>query len=127
MGDTTVISFAGSQLAARPAPGRLAGALPVSAISDTELAAMLEAPAKRRSRIWELAPSLHCSIIGTCLSTRDLRQIVGKSAGRDVADLDDHAIHGEGVRLAGRHDDGGRLVQKALDKRHHAALIRFAG
>jgi len=120
-----VISLLGSPLHRPPALGRLGDAPVVSAMSDDELAAMLAAPAKRRSRIWELSPSLHCSIIGTCLATRELRQIVGRMSGRDVGELDEHEVHGEGVRLAGRHDDGGKLLQKALDKRHHAALARF--
>ena len=120
-----MISLLRSPLHRPPALGRLGDAPAVSAVSDDELAAMLAAPAKRRSRIWELSPSLHCSIIGTCLATRELRQIVGRMTGRDVAELDEHEVHGEGVRLAGRHDDGGKLLQKALDKRHHAALARF--
>ncbi len=28
----------------------------------------------RRCRIWDIAPALHCSIIGTCLSAAELRQ-----------------------------------------------------
>lgn len=121
-----MISLLGSPLHRPPARGRLADAPAVSAVSDDELAAMLAAPAKRRSRIWELSPSLHCSIIGTCLATRELRQIVGRMTARDVSEIDEHEVHGEGVRLAGRHDDGGKQLQKALDKRHHAALARFA-
>jgi hypothetical protein len=121
-----VISLLGSPSHRATAPGRLTIAPAQSAVSDAELAAMLAAPAKRRSRIWDLSPSLHCSIVGTCLTTRELRQIVGRMTGRDLAELDEHEIHGEGVRLAGRHDDGGKLLQKALDKRHHAALNRFA-
>ncbi len=118
-----MISFLGSPLAR---PGRLADVPLVPTVSDDELAAMLSAPAKRRSRIWDLSPTLHCSIVGTCLTTRELRQIAGRMTGRDLADLSEHEVHGEGVRLAGRHDDGGKLLQKALDKRHHAALNRFA-
>ena len=121
-----MISLLGSPSLRPSAPSRLSVAPATSAVSDDELAAMLTAPAKRRSRIWELAPNLHCSIIGTCLTTRELRQIVGRMTGRDVAALDEHEVHGDGVRLAGRHDDGGKLLQKALDKRHHAALNRFA-
>ena len=120
-----MISLPGSPLHRPPTPGRLGDAPAVSAVGDDELAAMLAAPARRRSRIWELSPSLHCSIIGTCLATRELRHLVGRTTGRDVGELDEHEIHGEAVRLAGRHDDGGKLLQKALDKRHHAALARF--
>jgi hypothetical protein len=125
-GDRAVISLFGSPSLRPAAPGRLTVAPVASAVSDDELAAMLAAPAKRRSRIWELSPSLHCSIVGTCLTTRELRQIVGRTTGHDVTELDEHEIHGDGVRLAGRHDDGGKQLQKALDKRHHAALNRFA-
>lgn len=121
-----MISLLGSPSLRSPTPGRLKVAPANPAVSDDELAAMLTAPAKRRSRIWELSPSLHCSIVGTCLTTRELRQIVGRTTGRDVAELDEHDVHGDGVRLAGRHDDGGKLLQKALDKRHQAALNRFA-
>ena len=35
------------------------------------------APAQRR-RIWELAGPLHCSIIGTCLSSDELRRLLRK-------------------------------------------------
>src|SRR5579862_8854147 len=125
VGRQGVISILGSPLARQRTPGRLADAPLAPTISDDELAAMLSAPAKRRSRIWDLSPTLHCSIVGTCLTTRELRQIAGRVTNRDLADLSEHEIHGEGVRLAGRHDDGGKLLQKALDKRHHAALNRF--
>jgi hypothetical protein len=106
-------------------PGKLAGH-PLGGPSDAELTAMLEAPARKRTRLADLSPTLHCSIIGTCLSTGELRQIVGKTKGHDLAHLGDHDIHGEGVRLAGRTDNAGKLVQKALDKRHQAAINRFA-
>ena len=32
----------------------------------------------RRTKIWEFNTNLHCSIIGTCLSTRELRQVLKK-------------------------------------------------
>src|SRR5262245_2429742 len=32
----------------------------------------------RRTRLWEFDRSLHCSIIGTCLSTAELRSILTK-------------------------------------------------
>jgi hypothetical protein len=108
------------------APGKLSAHPPGAGPSDAELAAMLEAPGRRRTRLADLSPTLHCSIIGTCLSTGELRQIVAKTKGRDLGDLGDHDIHGEGVRLAGRSDNAGKLVQKALDKRHQAAINRFA-
>src|SRR5262245_1803387 len=56
----------------------------------------------RRTRIWELGGSLHCSIIGTCLTTSELRHILAKLKvdGADAAS--DHELHAMGVVLAGR-------------------------
>lgn len=110
----------------RPEAGRLSAAPFGSTLTDAELAAMLELPARKRARLSELSPGLHCSIIGTCLSTGELRQIMGKVLGRDLKELNDHEVHTEGVRQAGRADHGGKLLQKALDKRHQPAINRFA-
>ncbi|HEV2676119.1 MAG TPA: DUF2325 domain-containing protein [Aliidongia sp.] len=109
-----------------PFPGRLSDLPFRRPISDAALTEMLEAPARKRSRLWELSATLHCSIIGTCLSTAELRQILAKVRGSDLRELTEHEIHGEGVRLAGRHDGAGKLLHKALDKRHQATLNRFA-
>ncbi len=35
---------------------------------------------KPRDRIWELADTLHCSIVGTCLTNAEARAILAKSA-----------------------------------------------
>jgi len=109
-----------------PLPGRI-GDLPFQRpLSENALAQLLEVPARKRSRLADLSASLHCSIVGTCLSTAELRQIVLKARGADLRHLSDHEIHGEGVLLAGRHDGAGKLLNKALDKRHQATLNRFA-
>ena len=78
-----------------------------------------------RTRIWEFGVNLHCSIIGTCLSTAELRHIVTK-ADPTAAGASDHEMHMRGVALASRRDGGARLLQKALDRKHHAAIARFA-
>src|SRR6202035_775118 len=86
-----------------------------------------DAPARTvgRTRIWEFGVNLHCSIIGTCLSTVELRPIVTKTdAGAAAAS--DHDLHMRGVALAARRESGARLLQKALDRKHHAAIARFA-
>src|ERR1700728_3389461 len=69
----------------------------------------------RRTKIWEFNVNLHCSIIGTCLSTGELRQIL-KKLGLAVPDSTDHELHGAAVSLAGRHDKGAKLLHKALDE-----------
>jgi hypothetical protein len=79
----------------------------------------------RRTRIWEFGVNLHCSIIGTCLTTAELRHIVEKlDPGMGAAS--EHDLHMRGVLLAGRRSDGAKFLQKALDRRHHVAVARFA-
>jgi len=81
--------------------------------------------APRRTKIWEFSTHLHCSIIGTCLSTAELRHVLRKF-GLASQDSTDHELHGVGVTLAGRHDDAGRHLHKALDHRHKLAVSQFA-
>ncbi len=84
------------------------------------------APASRRTRIWEFSVNLHCSIIGTCLTTAELRHIVEKVRTGPTAIASDHDLHMCGVMLAGRRETGAKFLQKALDRRHRAAIARFA-
>jgi Uncharacterized protein conserved in bacteria (DUF2325) len=78
----------------------------------------------RRTKIWEFSTNLHCSIIGTCLSPGELRQIL-KKLGLAPPDSTDHDLHGTAVALAGRHDTGAKLLGKALDQRHKLAVSQF--
>jgi hypothetical protein len=79
----------------------------------------------RRTRIWEFGVNLHCSIIGTCLTTAELRHVVEKLE-PNLGAASDHDLHTRGVMLAGRRADGAKFLQKALDRRHRAAIARFA-
>jgi glutathione S-transferase len=80
----------------------------------------------RRTRIWEFGCSLHCSIIGTCLTTAELRHVLLKLKVDSADASSDHELHAMGVMLAGRREGGARFLQKALDRRHRAAITRFA-
>jgi len=82
------------------------------------------APA-RCAKIWEFNSNLHCSIVGTCLSTRELRQIL-KKLGLAPPDSTDHELHGTAVTLAARHDIAAKLLNKALDLCHKVAINQFA-
>ncbi|HZZ14192.1 MAG TPA: DUF2325 domain-containing protein [Paraburkholderia sp.] len=80
---------------------------------------------KRRARLAELDSHLHCSIIGTCLSTHELRKWVPKFAGLDRRDASDLEIHHAAVELA---TDGGaaaKALHKLLDDHYAAAIRRF--
>src|ERR1700730_5090679 len=85
-------------------------------------------PAARRSKIWELSDTLHCSIIGTCLSNAELRHVLERLnvTGAGAAAADDHELHVVGVTLAGCPAGGAKLVQRALDKRHGLSIKRYA-
>ena len=58
-------------------------------LAERELSLCVEqilAPASRsRRKIWEFDANLHCSIIGTCLSTAELRQILVKLGLKEAA------------------------------------------
>jgi hypothetical protein len=105
-----------------PAPVRI-----LSRVSDREADEGAEALAvNRRSKIWELGTTLHCSIIGTCLSTGELRALVRKFNAAPKDNPTDHEIHAMAVGAAGRHDLPAKQIQKALDQRHKATINRFA-
>lgn len=80
----------------------------------------------RRARIWEISPSLHCSVVGTCLSAVELRQLLVKFGDADTRTASDHALHKRGVLAAGRQDKLGKALQKLLDGKHEAAIRQFA-
>ena len=80
----------------------------------------------RRARIWELNSHLHCSIIGTCLSAGELRRLLLRLKIAGIESADEHELHMLGVLLADRPDQGAKLLQKALDRRHEVTLHRFA-
>lgn len=88
--------------------------------------ALHESPARkaRRMKIWELSHYVHCSIVGTCLTTGELKQVLAK-AGMPAEGVSEHDIHGRGVSLAGQHDGPAKLLHKALDRRHRMAVARF--
>jgi hypothetical protein len=80
--------------------------------------------AARRAKIWDFSTNLHCSIIGTCLSTGELRQVLRKF-GLATADCSDHDLHRTAVTLAARHDEPARQLHKALDRRHKLTVSQF--
>jgi hypothetical protein len=80
--------------------------------------------APRRTKIWEFNTNLHCSIIGTCLSTGELRQVLRKFS-LATHECSDHDLHRTAVTLAGRHDEAARQLHKALDRRHKLVVSQF--
>ncbi len=83
------------------------------------------APRLPRKRIWDLAGHFHCSIIGTCLTTAELRKLLTK-LGLATSGESDHDLHGRAVSLASRQDMAAKLLNKAIDERHQPAIKRYA-
>jgi Uncharacterized protein conserved in bacteria (DUF2325) len=82
--------------------------------------------AKQRRRIWEISGHLHCSIIGTCLTTTELRHVFVKMQLPGVHKETDHDLHVRAMRVAGKRELAAKLLQKALDRRHRAAISQFS-
>src|SRR5262245_57218440 len=80
---------------------------------------------RRRRRIWEISGQLHCSIIGTCLSTTELRQIFIKMQVPGVHKETDHELHVRAMLVAGKRELASQLLQKALDRRQRSAIKQF--
>ncbi len=84
-------------------------------------------PVKRqRAKLWELNESIHCSIIGTCLTTGELRRVMAKVVREGVAGVSDHDLHSQAVGLSNQHSPAAKLVHKVLDQRHELVIKRFA-
>ena len=79
-----------------------------------------------RARIWDLGTKLHCSVIGTCLSTTELRDILRKLRAAGAAQASDHDLHCMAVVIAGERAGGAKLLQKALDRRHRGDIVRYS-
>lgn len=80
----------------------------------------------RRAKIWEISPSLHCSIVGTCLSAAELRRLLVKFGDADTRCASDHTLHKQGVLAAGRQDKAGKALHKLLDTTHETTIKQFA-
>src|SRR5262247_3468132 len=116
---------------ARP-PGLLGTTASVSLLGrDSRPDLLLRAPPRpaqpaKRSKIWELADTLHCSIIGTCLSTAELRHVLVRLGATGADTADEHELHVMGVMLAGRREAGAKLLQRMLDRSHGLSIKQFA-
>ncbi|MFT7773725.1 DUF2325 domain-containing protein [Roseateles sp.] len=78
-----------------------------------------------RAKLHHLDPHLHCSVIGTCLGTDELRRLMARHT--PVKGLDDLEVHHLAVSLAARGGDASKAIHKALDQRHAGTLRSFAG
>lgn len=78
-----------------------------------------------RRKIWDLDKSLHCSVIGTCLSTGELRALIRKFVTLTDGKTTDHDFHKIAVSSVHQRDILAKQIQKALDRRHAGAIRRL--
>ena len=79
-----------------------------------------------RRKIWDLDGSLHCSVIGTCLTTGELRALVRKYCVPPSEKPTDHELHTIAVSALSRRDLLAKQLQKALDRSHASCIRQFA-
>jgi hypothetical protein len=102
------------------------GVVPKATVDLPLPPALREIETKRAVRLADLHTNLHCSIVGTCLTTAELRQFVGKLNIADPKTLTEHDLHKYGVTIAGQKDQASKLLHKLLDKKHRITLNQFA-
>lgn len=79
----------------------------------------------KRKHIWEVSPSLHCSILGTCLSFSDLSNVVRRGIVRFPNGATDYEIHGAFVELMETRNAASTMVDKMLEKKYRVIALRF--
>ena len=76
-----------------------------------------------RLKLWQVDPSWHCPIVGTCLTPAEARAAASK-AGHDTDGIEDFRVHHACVHVAA---DRSRALARALHKRleaKHARSVR---
>ncbi|MFO7640679.1 MAG: DUF2325 domain-containing protein [Candidatus Competibacteraceae bacterium] len=79
-------------------------------------------PATLRKKLWELGRYYHCSVIGTCLTLTELRQIQRQLGGVAQALDSDYDVHGAFVSAAREAVPASRLIHKLLDRKYKSAI-----
>jgi hypothetical protein len=77
-----------------------------------------------KRNLWDHA-DYHCPIIGTCLSTAELRKLAARVGLALPPTATDYELHGAFVSLAKRPERPAKIVQKFLDRKFHRQLKRF--
>jgi hypothetical protein len=97
----------------------------ISAAFGESMTALSGAAARRRKKLWELSSRWHCPLIGTCLPVADMRKLAAR-AGFDEREMSDYTLHTAVVGSCDTRSEIAELVQRFFEKRHAAAIQRFA-
>lgn len=76
----------------------------------------------QRLKLWEIDSRHHCTIVGTCLSMRELWKLARKARLHLPDNLSDYDLHGAIVSSASRREPLGHLIHRLLDRKYRTAL-----
>ncbi|MES2161171.1 MAG: DUF2325 domain-containing protein [Pseudomonadota bacterium] len=80
--------------------------------------------ASRRRRLWELGHACHCPLVGVGFPLGVLRKLVDKVTSGEVL-ADDYEVHVGAVTECGSRNRLSEALQKELERRYAAVLLRF--
>ena len=78
-----------------------------------------------RKKLWQLDVAYHCSIIGTCLTLKELRQVAKKFDLALNGAMTDYELHGAFVNLACTPNEPTRYIHKLLEKKYSQTIRAF--
>ncbi|MFP3874263.1 MAG: DUF2325 domain-containing protein [Thiohalophilus sp.] len=78
-----------------------------------------------RRKIWQLDGPFHCSVIGTCLTLKELRDLSQKLCLAAPASLTNYQLHRRFVTVVANPGYSARRINKYLDRKYRTAIHRF--
>lgn len=79
-----------------------------------------------RKKLWQLDSPFHCSVIGTCLSLEELRDLCRKLQISVQVPLSDYELHRAFVGVAAETGYAARHLNKYLEQKYRITIRRFA-
>jgi len=80
-----------------------------------------------RRKIWDLSDGWHCSIVGTCLTLRDLRALGRKLSLEPKPGFPvDYQLHGHFVGHAATRNKTSKFLNSLLERKHATAIRKLA-
>jgi len=80
----------------------------------------------QRTKLHQLDDRFHCSIIGTCLTLKELRRLYRKLKFITKSPLTDHDLHRIFVGIAGETSYANRRLQKYIDEKYQRIIKQFS-
>ncbi len=79
----------------------------------------------QRLTIWGLEPRFHCSIVGTCLTLKELQKLGNKIGISKHILRDNYHLHSAFVSIVATQSMEAKLINKYLNKKYRETIARF--